>query len=97
MTVQILIKPLITEKAMLAAAEGIYTFQVDLSATKHQIKEVVESTFTVKVTKVTTTTTKPSMRKTGRRRLPTTTSKVKKARVWLKKGQTIDLFEFKEE
>lgn len=93
----LLIKPLITEKSMHDASRGVYTFIVKTSATKSQLKELVQTLFKVKVTKLTTTTTKPATKKTGRRRLSTATTPTKLARLWLKAGQSISLFDLKEE
>ena len=93
----ILIKPIITEKSMADAARSIFTFQVLPSATKHQIRELVTELFSVHVTKVNTTIIKPTAKRTGRRRLASTTATKKIARVWLKKGETISLFDLKEE
>lgn len=92
-----LIKPVITEKSMSDAANGVFTFQVDSGATKHQVKEVIEKTFSVNVTKVNMITRKGKTKRTGRKRLPSTTSSLKLARAWLKEGQNISLFDFKEE
>jgi large subunit ribosomal protein L23 len=91
-----LLKPIITEKSMVSAASGVYTFLVDVSCTKHQIKKEVQDLFSVSVTKLTTTITKPAARRTGRRRLPTSSAPTKIARVWLKSGQTIALFDLQE-
>ncbi len=96
MKTYILKRPIITEKSMLDASRGVYTFEVDLKATKSQIKSIVERLFDVQVTKVTTSIRKPAQRRTGRRHLPTTSSSLKFAKIWLKEGDTIDLFEFKE-
>ncbi len=89
-------QPIITEKSMLDAGRGVYTFLVDLKATKSQIKSVIEEVFGVQVKKVTTSVRQPASKRTGNRRLPATSSPAKIARVWLKEGDTIDLFEFKE-
>ena len=90
---QIIIKPVITEKSYKDAQEGVYTFFVDKSANKIQIKEHIEKKFKVKVIRVRTVTTPGKLvtfgknRKTGRR------SDMKKAFVTLKKGDKIELFE----
>ena len=97
MKTHILKQPVITEKSMRNAANNIYTFKVDPQATKTQIKAAIENLFNVTVTKVTTTMRKPKLIRTGRRRLPRLSSAEKLARVWLKSGDTIDLFEFKED
>ena len=50
----IIIKPIMTEKSYTAIAEGKYTFEVALNATKVDIKKAVEELFSVKVLKVNT-------------------------------------------
>jgi len=55
MSSKILIRPLITEKAIqLVENNNTLTFLVDPRANKRQIKEAIESTFGVKVVKVNT-------------------------------------------
>ena len=93
----ILKQAIITEKSMLEASKGVYTFEVGLQASKSQIKALVEQLFSVQVNKVTTTIRKPKQIRVGRRRTPKLNSPRKFARVWLKSGDSIDLFEFKEQ
>jgi len=93
----ILIRPIITEKSMANAARSVYTFQVAPSATKHQIRELVTKLFSVHVIRVNTTIVKPTIKRTGRRKLVSATATKKIARVWLKSGETISLFDLKEE
>lgn len=50
----IIIKPIMTEKSYSAIAEGKYTFEVAVNATKVDIKKAVEELFSVKVLKVNT-------------------------------------------
>jgi large subunit ribosomal protein L23 len=90
----ILIKrPIITEKTMLQAQIGMYTFEVSKQATKPEIAKVVQEMFKVDVVKVRTFNVKGHVkfqRKVRRSyQLPT----IKKAIVTVKKGQTIALFE----
>ena len=47
-------RPIITEQSMDQVADKKYTFEVDKSANKIQIKKAVEEIFKVKVQKVTT-------------------------------------------
>jgi len=97
MKTHILKQPIITEKSMYDATNNVYTFEVDLSASKNQIREVVRQLFDVTVEKVTTSIRKPKTIRTGRKRTLKKTGKRKFAKVWLKQGETIDLFEFKEQ
>ncbi len=85
----IILSPVITEKATLGSEHGQVTFKVRLDATKPEIKRAVEGLFKVEVTKVNTLIQKGKTKRfrgmMGRR------SDVKKAVVTLKSGQTIDV------
>ena len=85
----IIVKPIITEKATLASEAGAVVFKVAKSATKPQIKEAVEAVFGVKVKAVNTTITKGKAKKFRGR--PGERSDVKKAYVTLEEGNTIDV------
>lgn len=93
----ILIKPLITEKAMREAAMGRYTFAVLKSANKPQIGSAVKEAFKVDPTRVSTVTMPGKTRRSGKTRLESTEEKWKKAIITLKPGQKIDLFDVTEE
>ncbi|MGI6566698.1 MAG: 50S ribosomal protein L23 [Firmicutes bacterium] len=84
-------RPVISERTMDLMQENKYTFEVDIKATKPQIREAVEQVFNVDVVKVNT------MRVTGKvRRMGRSEGKRpdwKKAIVTVKEGQRIELFE----
>lgn len=92
---QVLIKPIITEK-MTQDSElfNRYGFIVDPKANKLQIKEAVESTYGVSVTKVRTMNYGPNRRtrftKTGVQQGKT--NAFKKAIVDVEEGDTIDFY-----
>ena len=85
----VIVSPVITEKATNASEQNKVVFRVRPDATKPQIKEAVEKLFNVKVTAVNTVLTKGKVKKfrgrPGRRR------DVKKAYVTLADGATIDV------
>ncbi|MCI4643468.1 MAG: 50S ribosomal protein L23 [Hyphomonadaceae bacterium] len=85
----VILAPVITEKATLVAEENKIIFRVPLEATKEDIKRAVESLFKVDVTKVNTLRVKGKTKRfrghLGRR------SDVKKAIVTLKDGQSVDV------
>ena len=84
----------VTEKAtVLSSTLNKYTFEVDPTATKTQIKETVEALFNVKVIGVSTVMRGRSLQRTGRRRTITLVPRKKKAVLTLQKGQTISLFD----
>ncbi len=89
---QIIIRPIITEKSMLAKdTANTVTFEVHPKANKSEIKKAVEQLFGVKVLSVNTLNVKG---KTKRFRFVRGKKKDwKKAMVKLKPGETIDLFE----
>lgn len=91
----ILLKPLITEKSMSAVKNNQYSFEVNLKASKHQIKEAVQNQFDVSVVKINTSLVKPLIHRSFRTGKDITHKAVKKAFVALKKGQTIKLFDVK--
>ena len=87
----ILRRPLITEKSTSLQEDGRYVFEVSMSATKHQIKSAVEDAFDVKVVKVNTMNVKGKPKRYG----PRVVSKKswKKAIVTLASGDSITIFE----
>jgi len=85
----IILAPVVTEKATDLQRKSVYMFKVPLSATKIEIRRAVEELFDVKVEKVRTLRTKPRIRR-WRGRVVGKTSPWKKAIVKLKEGYTID-------
>ena len=85
----IILAPVITEKATMASEHNQVVFKVARTATKPQIKEAVEKLFEVKVEKVSTLVRKGKLRR-FRGRLGQT-SDVKKAIVTLAEGSRIDV------
>jgi len=85
------IKPILTEKSLMLAGDGKYTFMVDSNMTKYQIKDLVEEMFEVTVVRVRTMNTKGEVKKTirGRKKY---IKPYKKAIAYLKSGDKIDLF-----
>ncbi len=85
----VIIAPLITEKATAASEKNQVVFEVAKSATKPQIKEAVEKLFDVKVKRVNTLNTKRKTRVfKGRRGV---VGNFKKAIVTLEEGHSIDV------
>jgi len=85
----VIISPVITEKATTASEQSKVVFKVKPTATKPQIKEAVEKLFDVKVKSVNTLVRK-GKHKAFRGRLGTQ-SDVKKAVVTLEEGHRIDV------
>lgn len=91
--VPILIRPLMTEKSLAQAAKGWYTFIVGTNSTKAEISLAIQKEFKVNATKIRTVSGKAKLKRSGRKRLLTKSTRVKKALVKLKKGEKIGLFE----
>jgi large subunit ribosomal protein L23 len=85
----ILIAPVVTEKATMASEHNKVVFKVARTATKPQIKEAVEKLFDVKVKRVNTLIRKGKV-KAFKGRLGEQ-SDVKKAIVTLEEGHRIDV------
>ena len=62
----IIIRPVITEKSMLGAAEKKYTFEVAKSANKIEIAKACEELFKLEVAKVNTVSVRGRFRRQGR-------------------------------
>ncbi|MCS6808465.1 MAG: 50S ribosomal protein L23 [Candidatus Kapabacteria bacterium] len=90
---QVLKKPLITEKATRMNQLGQYAFEVDVRANKIEIRKAVESQFAVEVASVRTVRvrSKRKLQFTRRGRFAGKTVARKKAYVTLKAGQSIDI------
>jgi large subunit ribosomal protein L23 len=85
----IIIAPVITEKAAIQAEANIYTFKVAKSANKIEIKKAIEEAFGVKVVKVNTANTKAKDKRVGRYTGKTQT--YKKAYITLADGEKIEI------
>jgi large subunit ribosomal protein L23 len=88
---EILHRPIITEKSTALQERGKYSFEVAENASKQQIKQAVEAAFPVKVTKVNVIRVSAKWRGPGRRR--GLISPWKKAVVTLEPGQKVEFFE----
>ena len=88
---EIIRRPVVTESSTFLQDSGRYTFEVAVSATKHQVKEAVEEAFNVEVLKVNTMMVKGKRKRMGPRF--TSSRNWKKAIVQLAPGNTITIFE----
>ena len=88
---EVLRRPIITEKSTALQEQGKYTFEVARDANKQQIKQAVELAFKVEVERVNVVTMPAKWRGPGRRRGQTSVGK--KAVVTIKPGQKIEFFE----
>lgn len=87
-----IVKPIMTEKSSAAYQDrGEYTFEVHPQASKHQIRQALETLFEVTVTDVRTLVVRRKEKIQGRRR--GATAAWKKAVVTVKDGDSIPVFE----
>ncbi len=89
--IQLLRRPVITEKTTALQQLGQYVFVVPLKATKHDVRRAVEQMFGVRVTSVRTVNVLRVRRRL--RRPGKTQQQWKKAYVQLAPGQSIELFD----
>lgn len=86
----LVLRPIVTEKATLLLEQNKYVFEVILKATKPEIKAAIESLFDVKVTGVNTIRPPRKKRRVGR--FLGYKPQYKRAIVTLKEGDSITLF-----
>lgn len=88
-TQSVIIRAILTEKAHMLMAKGIYTFLVAGSSTKDDVKKAVHASFSVDPVNVNITSIKAKLKRIAKTRKFTTVGGGKKAVVYLKAGQTI--------
>ena len=89
----ILIRPVVSEKTYASMEAGTYVFVVDPRATKIDVRNAVERAFNVKVTNVNTLNRKGKSTRNRRTGVVGMRPGTKRAIVTLKAGDTINLFE----
>ncbi len=88
-----MLKPIISERSLRDAANGVYTFAVEKKMKKTQIRKAIEELFNVHVKKITVSTIKGKERAAGRKKMKVKEPDKKKARARLGKNEKIDVFE----
>ena len=88
----VIVRPLITEKATILAGEQKYAFEIDRRANKRQVRDAVQTAFSVRVIKVNTMNVRGKTRRVGRGSMSKAPN-WKKAIVTLAEGDTIQIFE----
>ena len=88
---EVLRRPVITEKSTILSDNSKYVFEVAVPANKVQVKEAVEDAFDVDVISVNIMRLHGKTKRYGNRTIKTKTWK--KAIVTLKPGQKIEIFE----
>ena len=86
-----LLRPIISEKATVGAADGKYTFEVSMDANKVAIKKAVQEVYGVEPADVNIMNKRGKTVRFGRKH--GRTKNIKKAVVTLRKGDSIKLYE----
>lgn len=89
MNLNIVRKPILSEKAYKQMEKGIYVFQVSKNSSKKQIASEIKKQFNVEVVKVNVLKTAPKSKRIAKTRKQAQVGGGKKAMVYLAKGQNI--------
>ncbi len=87
----VLVRPIITEKATTLAKSNVFAFEVHVKANKDQIAEVLKTLYNVTVDSVRVATRKGKVKRVGRTGKTKQLSDIKIAYVTIKNG-SFDLF-----
>lgn len=87
----VILYPRLTEKTVREGEHNVYTFEVKRDATKFQIRDAIKALYNVTPVKVNTVSKRPAKRLVGSRNRMKHVAGMKKAYVYLKKGDTIQL------
>lgn len=87
----VLLRPRVTEKAVAGSERRVYTFEVHQSATKYQIRDAVKAIYKVTPVKVNIVKKSPRQFMSRNKGRVIKQSGLKKAYVYLKDGDSINL------
>lgn len=87
----VIVAPRITEKSVRKGDQNVYTFKVKRDATKFDVRDAVKALYKVTPVKVNIVNKKPAERMQGSRNRTKHVQGMKKAYVYLKKGDSINL------
>ena len=88
----VLIRPHVTEKATDLSERGVYAFEINRRANKMHVRQAIEKLYKVEPVKIAVVMGKPKLMKNPRTgRVQTKKTAMKKALVYLKKGDKIEL------
>ena len=88
---RVIVKPMITEKAALVADANVYVFEVARSATKYDVRAAVQKLWQVTPARINIVNRPPRQFKLRSKNRKATEPGMKKAYVYLKKGDVIEL------
>jgi large subunit ribosomal protein L23 len=87
----VLVKPHFTEKSVRMGEANVFTFEVKRDATKFQVRDAVKALYNVTPVKVNIVNKRPAHRPKGSTNRTVKVPGLKKAYVYLKKGDSINL------
>jgi large subunit ribosomal protein L23 len=87
----VIVKPHLTEKSVKAGEQNVYTLEVKRDATKYEVRDAVKALYNVTPVKVNIVNKRPAKRQVGFRNTLKHEKGMKKAYVYLKKGDSISL------
>ncbi len=87
----VIIGPRITEKAVSLGESNVYTFNVRRDATKFLVRDAIKALYGLTPVRINIVNKKPATRLSGSRNRMVKVNGHKKAYVYLKKGDTINL------
>ncbi len=88
---QVIVGPRITEKSVRQGDNNVYTFYVARTATKFSVRDAIKALYSVTPVKVNIVNKAPATRLSGSKNRMVKVAGYKKAYVYLKKGDTINL------
>ena len=87
----VIVGPRITEKSVMMGDKNVYTFTVARTATKFLVRDAIKALYGVTPVKVNIVNKVPALRLSGAKNRLVKEAGMKKAYVYLKKGDTINL------
>ncbi|MEY3784125.1 MAG: ribosomal subunit protein large subunit ribosomal protein [Candidatus Parcubacteria bacterium] len=87
----VILGPRITEKTVEKGEHNVFTFNVRRDATKYSVRDAIKALYNVTPVKINIVNKKPAKRMVGSRSRTKHVAGMKKAYVYLKKGDTINL------
>lgn len=88
---QVIVGPRLTEKTVALGDRNVYTFTIARTATKFQVRDAIKALYSVTPVKVNIVNKAPANRLSGSKNRMVKVPGYKKAYVYLKKGDTINL------
>ncbi|MCD5381473.1 MAG: 50S ribosomal protein L23 [Candidatus Pacebacteria bacterium] len=87
----VIVRPRITEKTVGMSEQNVYTFVVKRTANKYDVRDAIKALYNVTPVKINIVNKKPAKRLVGSRNRMKQVPGMKKAYVYLKKGDTINI------